>query len=151
MLTALLMNAAAVAPGAGDYAPLATGGLGLCPPPRALAATADDFVAVAERFVGVPHLWVGVRRSASTVRASCRRRSSSGVAAPRDTDMQEAGWRAGRAGLDLQRLRRGDPIFWKGHVGIMRDAVRLLHANAHHMQVSEPSPRRSRIAPGWAA
>jgi cell wall-associated NlpC family hydrolase len=36
-------------------------------------------------------------------------------------------------------LRRGDIVFWKGHVGIMRDAHELLHANAHHMQVaSEP-------------
>jgi len=37
------------------------------------------------------------------------------------------------------KLQRGDLIFWKGHVGIMRDATMLLHANAHHlMVVSEP-------------
>ena len=37
------------------------------------------------------------------------------------------------------RLGRGDLVFWKGHVGIMRDAATLLHANAHHMAVaSEP-------------
>ncbi len=36
-------------------------------------------------------------------------------------------------------LRRGDLVFWKGHVGIMRDRDTLLHANAHHMAVaSEP-------------
>jgi hypothetical protein len=34
---------------------------------------------------------------------------------------------------------RGDIVFWKGHVGVMRDAATLLHANATHMQVaSEP-------------
>ncbi|HAK63370.1 MAG TPA: peptidase P60, partial [Alphaproteobacteria bacterium] len=39
----------------------------------------------------------------------------------------------------LTDLRRGDLIFWKGHVGIMRDPEMLLHANAHHMRVvSEP-------------
>jgi len=30
-------------------------------------------------------------------------------------------------------------VFWAGHVGIMQDGDRLLHANAHHMAVaSEP-------------
>ena len=30
-------------------------------------------------------------------------------------------------------------MFWRGHVGIMQDASRLLHANGHHMMVvSEP-------------
>jgi cell wall-associated NlpC family hydrolase len=36
-------------------------------------------------------------------------------------------------------LRRGDLIFWKGHVGVMRDPDTLLHANGWHMKVvSEP-------------
>jgi len=36
-------------------------------------------------------------------------------------------------------LRRGDLMFWKGHVGIMVDADVMLHANAHHMAaVYEP-------------
>jgi cell wall-associated NlpC family hydrolase len=36
-------------------------------------------------------------------------------------------------------LARGDLVFWKGHVGIMRDPVSLLHANGWHMKaVSEP-------------
>jgi cell wall-associated NlpC family hydrolase len=39
----------------------------------------------------------------------------------------------------LPPLQRGDFVFWKGHVGIMRDPETLLHANAHHMEVaSEP-------------
>ena len=38
-----------------------------------------------------------------------------------------------------EALARGDLIFWKGHVGVMRDARLLLHANATHMLVtSEP-------------
>ena len=38
-----------------------------------------------------------------------------------------------------QILRRGDLVFWQGHVGIMQDHHRLLHANAYHMAVvSEP-------------
>jgi cell wall-associated NlpC family hydrolase len=34
---------------------------------------------------------------------------------------------------DLQKLQRGDLIFWKGHVAIARDAGTIVHANAHHM------------------
>ena len=32
-------------------------------------------------------------------------------------------------------LARGDLVFWKGHVGIMRDERTLLHANGWHMKV----------------
>jgi cell wall-associated NlpC family hydrolase len=30
-------------------------------------------------------------------------------------------------------LKRGDLLFWKGHVAIARDADSIVHANAHHM------------------
>jgi cell wall-associated NlpC family hydrolase len=59
-----------------------------------------------------------------------------GLACPRDSDMQAA--QVGKA-IDDTYLRRGDLVFWKGHVGMMQDGVNLLHANAHHMSVaSEP-------------
>jgi hypothetical protein len=39
----------------------------------------------------------------------------------------------------LGSLRRGDLVFWKGHVALARDGETLIHANAHHMMVaSEP-------------
>jgi cell wall-associated NlpC family hydrolase len=34
---------------------------------------------------------------------------------------------------ESKHLRRGDLIFWKGHVAIVRDADTIVHANAHHM------------------
>jgi cell wall-associated NlpC family hydrolase len=45
-------------------------------------------------------------------------------------------------------LARGDLVFWRGHVGIMRDRDTLLHANGWHMKtVSEPlAGARARIA-----
>lgn len=100
-----------------------------------------DFAGVAERFAGAPYLWggktsLGVDCSGlvQVVLAAC------GIAAPRDTDMQEAA--VGSAlpiANGLPPLKRGDLVFWKGHVGIMRDAETLLHANAFHMAVaSEP-------------
>jgi cell wall-associated NlpC family hydrolase len=60
---------------------------------------------------------------------------AAGHRAPRDADMQAAelgepvDWREG------MELRRGDPVFWEGHVGIMTSANDLIHANAHHMAV----------------
>ena len=33
-------------------------------------------------------------------------------------------------------MRRGDLIFWKGHVAIASDDESLIHANAHHMMVA---------------
>jgi cell wall-associated NlpC family hydrolase len=60
-----------------------------------------------------------------------------GIIAPRDSDLQQA--QLGHAVELGARLQRGDLIFWKGHVGVMRDAQTLLHANATHMLVtSEP-------------
>jgi cell wall-associated NlpC family hydrolase len=35
-----------------------------------------------------------------------------------------------------EKVRRGDLVFWKGHVGVMCDGESLLHANAFHMQVA---------------
>ena len=48
---------------------------------------------------------------------------------------------------DLTGLRRGDLVFWKGHVGMLRDAATLLHATGHFMStVSEPlAEARARI------
>lgn len=99
---------------------------------------ADDFVAVAEQLVGVPYLWGG--RSSSGLDCSALVQLSlaaAGVVAPRDADMQEAqlGTRLGGAEA-LAGLKRGDLIFWKGHVAIAIDSAHILHANAWAMAVA---------------
>lgn len=103
-----------------------------------LSARAPDFVAVAETLIGAPYLWGG--KSVMGVDCSGLVQVSllmAGMTAPRDTDMQEAALGAPLA--QEASLQRGDIVFWKGHVGVMRDAATLLHANATHMQVtSEP-------------
>lgn len=106
-----------------------------------LNAHVSDFVDVAESFLGTPYLWggrssVGLDCSA-LVQMSLER---AGVACLRDTDMQEATLgRSVEMSADLSGLARGDLVYWKGHVGIMRDEATLLHANATHMAVaSEP-------------
>jgi hypothetical protein len=106
-----------------------------------LAAAAPDFVAVAERFLDVPYLWGG--RTSQGIDCSGLVQtalSEAGIRAPRDSDMMEAALGAPVAfDWTLSRLRRGDLVFWKGHIGVMRDAETLLHANAYAMRVtSEP-------------
>jgi cell wall-associated NlpC family hydrolase len=97
-----------------------------------------DFVAVAERFVGVPYLWGG--KTALGIDCSGLVQvalSASGMACPRDSDMQEAVLGIPvDPGSDLSNLRRGDLIFWEGHVAIVSERASLVHANAFHMAVA---------------
>ncbi|MCC3247401.1 C40 family peptidase [Methylocystis sp. WRRC1] len=100
-----------------------------------LDAPANDFVAVAETLIGAPYLWGGK----SSLGIDCSglvqvALLATGVEAPRDSDMQEA--QLGSLLGPGAELRRGDLVFWKGHVGVMRDATTLLHANGAHMLVS---------------
>jgi len=113
---------------------------GFCIPTRHLApieSTEPDFVAVAERFVSVPYLWGGK----TSLGIDCSglvqiALAASGVACPRDSDMQERALGAPLPTEDLAGLRRGDLIFWKGHVAIVRDEQSIVHANAFHMCVA---------------
>ena len=100
-------------------------------------AREPDFVAVAERFLGVPYLWGGKTvlgiDCSGLVQVALQ---AAGFHCPRDSDLQEL--TVGKL-ASLSDLRRGDLLYWKGHVAIARDGNTLLHANAHHMAVaSEP-------------
>ena len=97
-----------------------------------------DFVTVAERFVGAPYLWGGKTSlgldCSGLVQVSLQ---AAGISCPRDSDMQELA--LGKLS-SLASLRRGDLVFWKGHVAIAIDPETLIHANAHHMMVAvEPA------------
>ncbi|WP_420392683.1 C40 family peptidase [Acuticoccus sp.] len=97
---------------------------------------ADDWVAVARTFVGAPYLfggktWDGIDCSALVQLAL----QAAGRDAPRDSDMQAAELGT-LMDADPGALRRGDLVFWPGHVGIMLDEARLLHANGHRMMVA---------------
>jgi len=103
-----------------------------------LDALETDAVAVAERYLHAPYLWggrdsLGLDCTGLTQQAF----EAAGVLLPRDSDMQFAWGGDDIAGWNVSgTLKRGDLVFWKGHVGIMTDAHHLLHANAWHMAVA---------------
>jgi len=93
-----------------------------------------DFTTIAQRFIGRPYIWggtggIGVDCS-GLVQMSLY---AVGIDAPRDADQQEL--HLGRD-IELAQYKRGDLLFWPGHVGIMQNSTQLLHANAYHMETS---------------
>ncbi|MET3613862.1 cell wall-associated NlpC family hydrolase [Rhizobium aquaticum] len=97
-------------------------------------AAGDDYVAIAARLLETPYLWGG--KSAFGIDCSGLVQLSmlmAGKPAPRDSDMQAAGL---GAEIGFDELRRGDLVFWKGHVAIMEDEETMIHANGHTMSVA---------------
>lgn len=101
---------------------------------------ASDWVEVAETFIGAPYLWGGKTWSGIDCSGLIQvALAMAGIDAPRDSDMQAAEIGTGLGPQPLPTLERGDIVCWRGHVGIMLDAVTLLHANGyHHMTRTEP-------------
>ena len=96
----------------------------------------SDYVAMAELMLGVPYLWGG--RDSLGLDCSALLQLAlewCGVFCPRDTDMQER--ELGVAVEDFREdgLQRGDFVFWRGHVGMMRNSDEMLHAEANSMTV----------------
>lgn len=106
-----------------------------------------DYVDIATRFLETPYLWGG--RSGLGIDCSGLVQLSmlmTGRAAPRDTDMQAAS-----LGEPIERgdLRRGDLVFWKGHVAIMEDAETIIHATGHTMTVVRENFEEAVQRIGW--
>lgn len=140
-LDLLSMNSrVAVAKVEGRFALLHNGRYAIASHLSPVGEAAPDYVAVAEWFLGAPYLWggrtsVGLDCSALVQLAL----QAAGEVCPRDSDMQQGTLGEALPVDDVSSSKRGDLIFWKGHVGIVRDANSLLHANAHFMStVIEP-------------
>ena len=101
----------------------------------ALDQKADDPARFADLFLHSPYLWGG-RSSLGLDCSALVQLSFQGcsLSCPRDSDMQEKS--LGEFLPPNSPLQRNDLVFWKGHVGMMRDADTLLHANGTHMLVS---------------
>ena len=100
-----------------------------------IGALLTDPVAVAEGFLGTPYLWGGNSRfgidCSGLVQAALL---ACGIASPGDSGPQER--ELGSALPTGSGYQRGDLLFWKGHVALVRDPGSIIHANAHHMAVA---------------
>jgi cell wall-associated NlpC family hydrolase len=144
-LALLSLNAAIAAPRKeGKFLALNGGGFVVASHAAPVGTAEPDFVAVAEAFVGTPYLWGG-RTSIGTDCSGLVQLAleAAGHASPRDADMQAQ--ELGRVIDPKAALRRGDLVFWEGHVGIMTSGKDFLHANAFHMAVAaEPFAQAKR-------
>jgi cell wall-associated NlpC family hydrolase len=122
----------------GNFHRLASGGYvfakHIVPSERALTL---DYVFTAGRFLKVPYFWGG--RTPRGLDCSALVQLSfemAGLDCPRDSDQQREAF-----GQPLPLhwrdviWKRGDLVFFEGHVGIMCNATSLIHASAHDMEV----------------
>ena len=92
-----------------------------------------DWVAIAELSIGTPYKWGG----RDTIGIDCSALlqlsyQTYGKDIPRNTSQQVKLKK--KHIRDVDDLKRGCVVFWKGHVGIMIDKFNCIHANAFHMQ-----------------
>ena len=102
---------------------------------RTLDRPETDPVTIAERMLGVPYLWGG--NSAFGIDCSGLvqiARRACGLPCPGDSDQQQVA--LGSSLPDGAQARRGDLIFWKGHVAWVCGPDMVVHANAHDMAVA---------------
>ncbi|MDA9175952.1 NlpC/P60 family protein [Alphaproteobacteria bacterium] len=103
------------------------------------AGPETDPVAIAAQFLHTPYLWGG--RSSLGLDCSAlvqRAFAGCGRTLPRDSDLQESepvDWLEDMAGAEWAQARRGDLLFWPGHVALVSAPQTLIHASAHAMAV----------------
>lgn len=99
-----------------------------------LGEHAAEPAAAAVLFENVPYLWGGRTQQGLDCSGLIQTAfHAAGRACPRDTDMIERDIGTALPFGDPGVLRRGDLVFWTGHVGMMLDGERLIHANGYHM------------------
>lgn len=112
----------------GRFARLASGGY--VPLQHIGDQPAADPVAVADSLLGTPYLWGGNSRwgidCSGLVQAAL---TACDIRCPGDSDLQRAAFPA------TDSIRRGDLLFWPGHVAMAMSADLMIHATAWKMAV----------------
>lgn len=120
-----------------DYCRLREGGWVIAAHLAPLPSAVADYVAVAAQFLNTPYLWGGTSAFGLDCSGLVRlAMAMCGKIVPRDTDMQAAS--LGEEidpGNSYEGLKRGDLLFWKGHVAIAEGNGMAIHASGHAMQV----------------
>lgn len=113
----------------GRFARLAGGGF--VPVQHIGDRPAADPVPVAESLSGTPYLWGGNSRAgidcSGLVQVAL---TACDIACPGDSDLQRAAF------APASTIRRGDLLFWPGHVALAIAPDRMIHATAHVMAVT---------------
>jgi cell wall-associated NlpC family hydrolase len=115
---------------------------------RPIGQWAPDPVAVAESLLGTPYLWGGNSRNgldcSGLVQVALH---ATGRDCPGDSDLQ---MQLGRGLAPNEVLKRGDLVFWKGHVALVVAPDLLIHANGSTMSVAYEGIREAvaRISKG---
>ncbi|WBU63301.1 C40 family peptidase [Paracoccus aerodenitrificans] len=112
----------------GRFAQLAEGGW--VPLQSISDGFASDPVEAAESLIGTPYLWGANSRQgidcSGLVQAALH---GCGLACPGDSDLQRAAF------AEVEDMRRGDLLFWPGHVAMVCGDGRMIHATAWQMRV----------------
>lgn len=91
---------------------------------------AEDPAELALRLLGTPYLWGGNSRwgidCSGLAQAALH---ACGIACPGDSDLQRVAF------PEADQIRRGDLLFWPGHVALALDAHAMVHATAWTMSV----------------
>lgn len=128
----------------GRFLELSRGGFVFSGHMQAIEEKGKDFVRIAERLVGTPYLWGG--RTSNGIDCSGLVQialEGMGSKAPRDSDMQEAELGELVEERDLDKVKRGDLVFWRGHVAIVQSTEWMIHASGHQMEVVVEPVRRA--------
>jgi cell wall-associated NlpC family hydrolase len=135
LLGSLPRNAALEGTVKGDFFELPNGGYIHMRHLRSLRDPVEQpYHALALDMLNLPYIWGGTGQigvdCSGLVQSAL---AATGIDAPRDADQQEV--QLGQS-VDFTARKSGDLLFWPGHVGIVVDGHRLLHANAYHMCVA---------------
>ena len=120
---------------------------------RGAAPSLAGLLQQGEMFLGTPYVWGGCSRLGIDCSGLVQTLlGAQGIAAPRDSDQQQALGTPVQPADPSAALRAGDLVFFPGHVGIMVDSAQLLHANAYWMRtLVEPlADVIARLAPDHA-